>query len=182
MFKKKKDRSVQVTERKQNVINDTAAAAAFSEAGEHETARRMLDKTKGSRTILVIGNNDCFSGRLMDYAVDMAQRLGFELLTLNVTEAPLSLSDEKKIAAISAYRESCLENLRTLMEKAGEKNIPVTNVIECGDLDDVVVKLQNQYPGMRYVLTEPDNESLRFSKGQAAIPVFDLGSFQASSA
>lgn len=181
----KKNRNVQnihVTERKQNILNDAAAAVAFSDEGEHETARSMIDRTKGNHTILMIVNGDNFSRTLNDYALEMAKRLDYKLMALHVTEAPLSLSEEKRETAISAFRKSCMKNVRTLEKKAAKIGVSVSNVIECGNQDDIVAKLHVQYPGMRYVLTEPDPDIVRSDDGHASIPVFDLGSFQPSAA
>lgn len=180
--KKKKGQHIQVDERKQNILQNAAAAAAFAEVGEHETARSMIDNTKGNRTILVIGREDRFSNALNDYALEMAKRLDFELLALNVTDAPLSLSAEKREAALSVFRESCTKNVSTMQERAKEIGVSLSNIIECGNQDEVVEKLHAHYPGMRYVLTEPDPEVVRGNEGQVAIPVFDLGSFQGAAA
>ena len=96
-FKKnKKDQKVNVEEQKQTVFQDAAAAAAFAEAGEHETARTMVDKSQGNRKILVVGKEECFSDVLICYSLEMAKRLDFELMILNVTDAPLSLPEARK--------------------------------------------------------------------------------------
>lgn len=179
-FKKKKTQDVRVTERRKNILNDTAAAVAFSEQGEHETARSLIDRTKGNRTILVAVRGENFSRALQDYSIAMAKRLDYAILALNVSEDPLSGSEEKRENAQSAFREACQENIQNLQTEAEKMGISFSNVIEWGDLDDVVARLHSQYPGMRYVLTEPDPDIVQCDDGQAAIPVFDLGSFQTS--
>ena len=56
--KKKKGQEVNVEKKAQTVFQDSAAAAAFAEAGEHSTARAMIDKTKGNRKILVVAGTE----------------------------------------------------------------------------------------------------------------------------
>lgn len=184
IFKRKNNvQNIRVTERRQSVLHDTAAAVAFSDEGEHETARSIIDRTRGNRTILMIVNGDSCSETLKEYALEMAKRLDYKLLALHVTEAPLSLSEENREAIIAAFKESCMHNVKTLRKKAEKIGVSVSNVIECGNSDDIVAKLHAQYPGMRYVLTEPDPEIVRSDAGRAAaVPVFDLGSFQPSAA
>lgn len=178
-FKKnKKDRKVKVEEQKQTVLQDSAAAAAFAEAGEHATARAMLDKSKGNRNILVVASEDRFSDVLFNYSLDMAQRLDFELLMLNVTDAPLSLAQARQEEEINLFRNKSRQNFVELQARAEQAGVAVNHLVEIGDLDDVVHKLQLQFPGMRYVLTEPDPVVAKKAEGPVTIPVFDLGCFQ----
>lgn len=179
-FKKKKNnQSIQVTEHKQNILNDSAAAVAFSEQGEHDTARSMIDRSKGKRTILVAANGDSFSETLNNYALDMAKRLDYEILALNVSE-PFSGAEEQRKKEEEAFRESCKCSVQKMQENAEKIGVSVSGLIEWGHLDDVVARLHTQYPGMRYVLTEPDPDIVQTNKGRTEIPVFDLGSLQTS--
>ena len=62
-FKNKKEKEVLVSKRNQDILEDTAVATTFAEAGEHETARSIMsnENKKGHNTILVIGREDSFS-------------------------------------------------------------------------------------------------------------------------
>lgn len=183
MFKKNKnDAKIKVAERKQNALRDTAAAMAFAEAGEHETARNMIDKSAGSKTILVIGREDRFSELLAEYSLDMAQRLGFEILAVNTSDAPLALAAAKREEATAIFRDNCKANVAALREKAVEKGIQFGHLVEIGGQDAVVEKLHAEYPGMRYVLTEPDPEVAQIMNGRVAIPVFNLGRYHGAAA
>lgn len=173
-FKKnKKDKKVKVEEQKQTVFQDSAAAAAFAEAGEHATARAMIDKTKGDRNILVVASGACFSEELFSYSIDMAKRLDFELLMLNV-------ADKKEEAA--RFQNECQLNYTALQKRAQKVGVLMNHRIEIGELDDVVHQLKTQFPGMRYVLTEPDPEMVQCAADSVTIPVFDLGCFQGTAA
>lgn len=174
--KKKKDPKVKVTKRRQNKLQDMAAAAAFAEAGEHEAARSMAHRHEGKRTILAIGCEDNFSEALVDYSLDMAKRLGFELVALNVTDAPFSLPVAKREDAIEFFKQSSAKNVSALKERAEKDGVTFNHIIEIGNQDVTIDTLHAKYPGMRYVLTEPDPEVAKKSNGKADIPVFALGS------
>lgn len=179
IFRKKKNvHNLRVAERSRDLFSEAAAATAFSDVGEHATARSMIDRTRGSRTILAVVQGDRFSPALDEYALEMARRLDFELLALYVTEAPLSLGGEKREKAVSAFREACLKNAHPMQRKAKKMGVALTCVTEYGNPDDVVARFHVHYPGMRYVLTEPDPEMVRSGTGRTAIPVIDLGCFQ----
>jgi len=181
-FSKKKKDQVKVAKSKTNMFQDAATAAAFAEAGEHETARSIITATKQSRKILVIGHENGFSERLSEYALDMAKRLDFELVALNVTSAPLSLSGDKREAAIAAFTQGAQKSGAELEKKASANNIVFTHRIEIAHQDEIVEKLHRQDSGLRYVLTEPDPEVAQKRKERVAIPVFDLSSYQSMAA
>lgn len=168
---------VKLTERKQNTMQDSAAAVAFAEAGEHETALAMVGSSAGSKKILVIGREDSFSDTLIEYAVDMAKRWRYEILALNVTKGPLSLSATVRDNAAELFRKNCLANVVALQTLAEQKGVAVSHRVEIGDQDTIVESVHAEFPGLRYALTEPDPEVTQGVKGRVEVPVFDLGSF-----
>lgn len=178
--KNKKDQKVKVAKRKTSMLQDAAAIAAFAEAGEHETARSMIAPAKPTRKILVIGHEEGFSDKLSEYALDMAKRLNFELVALNTTSAPLALSAERRETAIAAFRENAQGNAAALQEKAENKGIAFTHLVEIADQEEAIEKLHGEDPGLRYVLTEPDPEVARKQESRVTIPVFDLGCYQSA--
>lgn len=175
--KKKKDSKIKVTERKQTVLQDAAAAVAFAEAGEHDTAYQMINKSAGGNMILVISGDNYFSNALIEYSLDMAQRLEYKILAMNISDAPLSLPAEKRAEAIERFQANCRKNAVTYQQLAAEKGLELEHGIEISRQDTVIEKLHAQFPGMRYVLTEPDPEVVKCSKGRTVIPVFDLSCY-----
>ena len=66
-------------------------AITFAEAGESEYAMEtMAEQTEEQQImqLLVVGRESTFSKEIIDYALDMAQRMSYEILALNT--APLS--------------------------------------------------------------------------------------------
>jgi hypothetical protein len=181
-FSKNKKDQVKVTKSKTNMLQAATTAMAFAEAGEHNTARSIISQAKQTRKILVIGDGESFSEKLSSYALDMARRLDFELVALNVTNMPFSLSGEKRDAAIAAFMEGAHRSGAVLQEKAAAGGIVFTHRVEIAPQDEVVEKLHSQDAGLRYVLTEPDPEVAKKQANHVAIPVFDLGSYQSMAA
>lgn len=177
--KKEKKNNIQVDKKTKNSLHKAAAAVAFAEAGEHDTARSLMGgKIEGHNTILVIGNEDNFTKNLMNYAVNMAKRLDFELIALNVIETPLIMNTEKREKAVNTFRENCILNVTKFQDAARKSGVPFTHLIEVGNEDETIKRLQEIYPGMRYALTEPDDSVKTMAEDHVAIPVFHLGSFQ----
>lgn len=181
LFKKdKKDASVKVSQQKQNTMQDSAVAATFAEAGEHDTARSMVDKSKGKNTILVIAQDELFSEKLISYALGMAKRLEYELMVANATDAPLSLPEGEREEAMDLFTKKCMESTSAFKERAAADGVKFTHIVELGMQETVIDKLHKQYPGMRYVLTEPDPDLARNSEERDSIPVFDLCSYRSA--
>jgi len=179
--KKKKDEKVRVTKQRSNALQETAAAVAFAEAGEYETARRLAGQA-AERKILAIGSDARFSSILATYSIDMAKRLECELVALNVTDAPLSLPPGKQEAAIDSFRKASEKNVTVLREMAEKDGIPFKHQVEIGHPDEVISKLHAIHPGMRYVLIEPDPEVVKKTNGNVSVPVFDLSCYHHSAA
>lgn len=160
LFKKnEEDLEILLREKKRNKLRDAAAAAAFAEAGEHETARAMFEAEEGKRLLLVMGRENGFSPKLMDYAVAMAGRLNFEIL------------------AVTPGREMRQDVEALFLSRAHEKGVLVTLHHERGSSDEIVERLHHRYPALRYVLTEPESLAGNHRSAQSSIPVFDLGNF-----
>ena len=59
------------------IIEETFAAAAFAEAGEHETARNMLTSGKNAhRKVLLSTDCPVVTGQVLDHALALCKRLG----------------------------------------------------------------------------------------------------------
>lgn len=183
-FKNKKEKEVLVSKRNQDILEDTAVATTFAEAGEHETARSIMsnENKKGHNTILVIGREDSFSETLASYALGMAKRLDFTIMAVNITEKPLALAEDAREEAVAEFEKKCFINSAFFNQKAASADIPLHHLMLVGTQDEMIEKIHNLYPGMRYVLTEPDPEVANKGKEKVSIPVFDLGSFQGATA
>ncbi|HIJ78331.1 MAG: hypothetical protein OEY01_03915 [Desulfobulbaceae bacterium] len=177
-FKGKKNKQeVKVTEHKHSTVQNAAVAAAFAEAGEHETARSMITTPAGKRSLLVIGREDSFSSILTDYAVNMAKRMNAEMISLNFSEEPLAQADSEQTAAVENFRINSEANVATLKTKAEQAGIAFSHLVEIGDEKSVLKKMHAKFPQVRYVLTEPDVEAVQEAKGLVTVPVCDMATF-----
>ena len=70
-----------IAERFENAM----VAVTFAEAGEHEHAKELMKgETVPKEKLLVVGSEDGFSERLVNHAISMAKRMGYEIAALNV--------------------------------------------------------------------------------------------------
>ncbi len=161
-------------------LQDAAVAMAFAEHGEQSPACCMTDREKRRQKILVIGSGDQFSQRLVDYAIQMAKRMDYEVISLNVMASPHSMTKDGRDQAIARFREACSSCVVSMKERAQSAGIAFRHLAEIGHQDEIVEKLHAEYPELCYVLTDPDPEAAGGTKGHADIPVFTLSTLQGS--
>ena len=173
--KKKLFKVVKVSS-KSSKLQDSAMAIAFAEAGEHETARRIVEKKQEpvTRKILAVAREDNFSTSLIEYSLNMANKLNAELVALNVTRIPLSLHGNAKEEMSKIFHDNSTKNIENFTESAKNSGVMLTHLVEIGVPDDVVENIYTKHSGIQYVLTEPDPEVTKQSDGKVAIPVFNL--------
>lgn len=167
--RKSKNQDVKVVKVKEESIDMGAMAAGYP-TGAAAAIKRMMDQKNGPTKILVVGNG-CFSSKLSDYSLKMAQRLDCAIVALNVSDAPLQFTGERKETEINLFYERAEKNIEKYMEQADAMAVHVVHIMEVGDQEKAISELSAKDPGIRYVLTEPDHEG---DDGRVQIPVFDL--------
>lgn len=136
-------------------LEDANVAAAYASAGDHETARSILQgdacgvaAQAGSPLILVVGGAESFSAGLVEYAVDMASRMKAAILALNINTVPSE-----------AYAVQ-------FKQAAAAKDVPFSHMVRAGQKDQIVQALSREFENLQYVMNEPPRPSVR------SIPVY----------
>ena len=114
--RKNKNQDVKIVKVKEESIGIGEMAAGHP-TGAAAAIKRMMDQKNGPAKILVVGDG-CFSNKLIDYSLKMAQRLDCAIVALNVSDAPLQFTNEKKEAEISLFYERVEKNIENYLEQA----------------------------------------------------------------
>ncbi|NOZ25128.1 MAG: universal stress protein [Nitrospirae bacterium] len=164
-------------ERVESLINKhdrTEEAIVFAEAGEHEYARELLKKDDSERKkILVVGGEEGFSKKLVHYAIGMAERMGYEIVALNVIPAGNRLFSMLNEKVREELRERTAKEAETFRRKAEEKRILFSHNVKFGDFDKSIKEAHKEFKRISFVLTEPEHITEK-SPAKAGIPVFCL--------
>ena len=113
-----------------NKMDKYQEAITFAEAGESDYATETMAEQREEQEptrLLVMGRESDFSKEIIDYALEMAQRMSYEILALNT--AHLSCETFK---LFSSSRNQVCEEFKSMSEKsaglfqeaAAEKGIP----------------------------------------------------------
>ena len=133
----------------------------------------MVEVKKTVPKILVV-SGESFSRPLMEYALKMAQRLDFEIISLNVNEEILSLSGVERERAEARFYEQAKRSAADFAGQGREMNVRVSSIIDVNDKQQAITELEEQEPAIRYILSEPDPQRTGGSGDRMVNPVFNL--------
>jgi len=110
-------------------------AITFAQAGESEYAMETMAEQKVEQVLtklLVMGRESDFSKEIIDYALEMAERMSYEILALNT--APLSCETFKLFSSsrnqvCEEFKSMSEQNAGLFQEAAVEKGIPFHHIV-----------------------------------------------------
>ena len=138
-------------------------AITFAEAGQHVHAEDVLQKTKAveeSKKLVVVGRESIFSREIIDYAIDMAERMSYEIVALNT--APLSCETFR----LSSSREQICtdfqmfseQNVQPFREAAQKRGIPFSHVVKFSESYEVLKELRKEIGEFEFVVSEEEHD------------------------
>ena len=141
-------------------------AITFAEAGQEQHARQVLNqediKEKPAK-LLVMGRESTFSKEVIDYALEMAQRMSYEILALNT--APLSCetfkifsSSQKKLC--QDFQALSEENVKEFQEEAARIGIPFSHVVKFSEPDEALQAIKRENSDIEFVVSEAEEEQV----------------------
>ena len=142
-------------------IEQQQQAITFAEAGEHEHAQQLLQEQKVEEKrpgkLLVVGRNGAFSKDVIDYALEMADRMSYELVALNT--APLSGGTFKLLS--SSRKEMCQkfqdlaeQNVRPFQEEATKRGIRLEHFVKFSETDEALEEIRKEAGKIEFVVSE----------------------------
>lgn len=175
-FFKKFRRIKQKLSRAGNKMDKYQEAITFAEAGEAdyaiETMAEQREDNLEPTKLLVIGRESVFSKEIIDYALEMAQRMSYEILALNT--APLSCETFKLFSF--SYNQVCQEfknmsekSARLFQEAASEKGIPFDHVVMFREPEEALEYINNrEHKNIAFVVSESveDRAESRIEEGE----------------
>ena len=149
-------------------------AITFAEAGESDYAMETMTEQREEQEptkLLVMGRESTFSKEIIDYALEMAQRMSYEVLALNT--AHLSCETFK---LFSSSRNQVCEEFKSMSEKsaglfqeaAAEKGIPFDHVVMFSKPEEALESINREHKDIAFVVSESveDRAESRIEEGE----------------
>ena len=140
-------------------------AVTFAEAGQQEHAMGLLTQEHRVEDtpvkLLVVGRESNFSREIIDYALEMAQRMSYEILALNTV--PLSCETFKLFSSsrnklCEEFREISGKNVRAFQEAAEKMAIPFSHVVKFSEPNEALEEIKQEYADIEFVVSEAEEE------------------------
>jgi len=134
-------------------------ALSLAEAGEHDLAREVLGEFHAEhRKILVLAEADGLPDGMAAYSVNLAERLGFDLVLLSVG-LPGRRPDEFAAQAAAVAQE--------LFEESARREVRCAHILRQGKRDEVLSAVSMELRRVEFVITSRPQAERR----QAALMV-----------
>ena len=118
----------------------------------------LLHKKKDNeeRYLLVASQDNMFSDSAVEYALDMAKRMDYQLIALNAIEL-----EHPVIKALSSSRDQICQDLETAAEKnaaafrarAEKRGLSFSHIVNFSEIDEAIEAVQSQYSNIEFVVS-----------------------------
>lgn len=107
--------------------------------------------------LVVMGRESTFSQEVVDYAIDMARRMSFEILALN--SAPLNcdsfgLFSTSRNKLCDEFQAISTKNVAVFREAANANGIPFTHVVKFDEPEQALANVQHEFKNIEFVISE----------------------------
>ncbi|MFH0997013.1 MAG: hypothetical protein V1844_16185 [Pseudomonadota bacterium] len=126
--------------------------------------------------ILVIGKPECLNEALSGYAIQLAQRLKYDLFVVCVMPQAAGASSAFS-ASEAAHRHHALKILHDFKQKAAGKNVHCDHAVQCGEIAAVADAVLHAVRRIEFVVTDSEYTKTQISE-DVTIPVFSLSTKQ----
>ncbi len=140
-------------------IDNYQVELTFAEADAHEVVRETLEK---KQTLLVVGRKGTFSQEIIAYAIDMANRMNYEILALSTSDLSCESFDlfpgpKKDLCA--KFDVFATENSKMFASWAESSGIKFNHTIQYSDVDTAITNINRKIKKITFVVDEqlPEN-------------------------
>jgi hypothetical protein len=157
-------------------VDQYQEAITFSEAAQQDRVQKFFQDDspeENAGKLLVVGRESTFSKEVMDYALEMAQRLSYQIVALNT--APLTCETFKLFS--SSRRKLCQdfqtlseENVKAFKDRAEKLEIPFIHVVRFSENDVALQEINREFSDIEFVISDAEGEqpATREQQGERA--------------
>ena len=139
-------------------------ASANANEGQKELTRDAIadeSTVEAARKLVVVGRESVFSQEIIDYALEMAERMSYEIIALN--SAPLSCETFKLFSSsrnkiCEDFEDLSKKNVRAFQEAAEKKGIPFTHIVKFSESYEVLKELKVEIGEFEFVVSEMEDQ------------------------
>ncbi|MDD3815587.1 MAG: hypothetical protein PHZ02_13190, partial [Desulfocapsaceae bacterium] len=100
--------------------------------------------------------------------------LDCEIIALDVTAKPLQFTGDRRTREVDRFMEMARMNAAKFTMQAMDCGIKVEHVMDVSDPQEAIARVSAADAGIRYVLSKPDEATVRANRKHSHVPVVDL--------
>jgi hypothetical protein len=156
----------------------SSSGAANQEKGDSGTASNNRQEVK--RKILVVGKDYAFSNGVVDYAANLSQRLGYDIIAMNVNP---SLGQTGKFFSPynqhlrGKFTQRAQESWTTVKSELAGQGIHGEHVVKFENLVRAIKDLNQEVKRIDFVITDAGIRDEEIT-GEIPLPVFSISGYQ----
>ena len=159
-FKKFNARQQQAVKR----MDQYQEAISFAQAGAADEALEALQVKQASSPqesskLLVLAQGNHFPGEIRDYALEMAQRLRYEIIALNT--APVKREawgffnlEGKKLR--EEFKAAAQENFAVFQKEAEEHQVPIIHFVKFMDKEEALQEMKQEVHDLDFIISDAE--------------------------
>ncbi len=128
------------------------------------------------RKILVIGKSDCLNDALSGYAIQLAQRMKYDLFVVSVMPQGAGSTSAVSVS-VGAHYHQALKILNDFKQKSASKGVRCDHVIQYGEIAAVADTILHTVRRIEFIVTDSEHTKTQISE-DVTIPVFSLSTNQ----
>lgn len=147
----------------------------------HELATEAKPQVPGERRkILVVAKGDTFDSEEVDYTINLAARLGCEIVALNVGVPP---AQSGKLFGLygkhwrESFKRRATHAAAGLHTRAARHGVTCRHLVKFGELNKAVEEINHEMKRIDFVIMEPNVKKGEVT-AQVTLPVFSLRRYQ----
>jgi len=148
----------------QGTMDQYQQEITFAEAGSPRPVgekRPSGESLEMRGKLLVVGNESTFTRSVIDYAIEMAERMSYDIVALNT--APLSCETFKFLSFSQSsickeFQEFSEKNVIEFSQLASRKGIGFAHVVKFKEAEAAIEEIGREYP-IDFVIEEPENRA-----------------------
>lgn len=147
-----------ITNRKVTCCNTRITPSVQAGEGKQECS---FQEDHAGRYLVVASHDTRFSESAMEYALDMAERMDYNLIALNAISLEHPVIDALSSSTDSICRDcemSARKNAEFLCEKAKDKGLSFVHLVHFNTVDSAIDEIRNEYPNIEFVVSADQGE------------------------
>ena len=145
-------------------VDQYQEAITFAEAGESEHAMELMQEQPESQEthkLLVVGQDGTFSQEMIDYALDMAKRMSYEIVALSTAPfacGTIQLFSSSRDQLCADFEKLSTKNADLFQKEAAREGISFSHVIKFSEIDEAIESVCKEYGEVAFVVSESQEQ------------------------